>query len=172
MRAELKHIQHEIGQTMMYVTHDQVEAMGMADMIAVMDHGILQQYATPHDLYNHPANMFVAGFVGSTRINFLPSHRVGVPAGDGLGPKLTVAFRPEYAELIASDHAGAVLHGKVTLVEPLGAKDIVHVDADGYDVRVVAAPGLRPRIGDLVGIAVPKEHLLLFDEATGVAVTV
>jgi multiple sugar transport system ATP-binding protein len=171
MRAELKHIQHEIGQTMMYVTHDQVEAMGMADMIAVMDHGVLQQYATPHDLYNHPANTFVAGFVGSTRINFLPGHKVGVPTG-GSGQKLTIAFRPEYAELVASDSAASLLGGKVTLVEPLGAKDVVHVDSDGYDVRVVAAPGVRPRIGEPVGIAVPKEHTLHFDEATGVAVTV
>src|SRR4029078_8832783 len=73
MRAELKHIQHEIGQTMVYVTHDQVEAMGMAEKIAVMNLGVLQQFAPPLELYNKPANKFVAGFVGSTRINFLPT---------------------------------------------------------------------------------------------------
>ncbi len=73
MRAELKRIQHEIGQTMVYVTHDQVEAMSMADHIAVMDLGRLQQYGTPDELYNAPANRFVAGFVGSTQMNFLPA---------------------------------------------------------------------------------------------------
>ena len=72
MRAELKRIQHEIGQTMVYVTHDQVEAMGMADKIAVMDLGVLQQYGTPDDLYNQPENRFVANFIGSVLNNFLP----------------------------------------------------------------------------------------------------
>ena len=72
MRAELKRIQHEIGQTMVYVTHDQVEAMGMADRIAVMNLGVLQQYGTPDELYNRPANRFVANFIGSVLNNFLP----------------------------------------------------------------------------------------------------
>ena len=73
MRAELKRIQHELGQTMVYVTHDQVEAMGMADRIAVMSQGVLQQYGSPDDLYNRPANLFVARFVGSVLINILPA---------------------------------------------------------------------------------------------------
>ena len=73
MRTELKRIQHEIGQTMVYVTHDQVEAMSMADRIAVMNLGELQQYGSPDDVYNRPRNRFVAGFVGSTRMNFLPA---------------------------------------------------------------------------------------------------
>src|SRR5437764_3091575 len=73
MRAELKRIQHEVGQTTVYVTHDQVEAMSMADRIAVMDLGVLQQYGSPDEIYNRPANRFVAGFVGSTRMNFLPA---------------------------------------------------------------------------------------------------
>ena len=72
MRAELKRIQHDIGQTMVYVTHDQVEAMSMADKIAVMNLGELQQYGTPDEIYNRPANRFVANFVGSVLINFLP----------------------------------------------------------------------------------------------------
>ena len=72
MRAELKRIQHEIGQTMVYVTHDQVEAMSMADRVAVMDLGVLQQYATPDELYNRPANRFVANFIGSVLNNFVP----------------------------------------------------------------------------------------------------
>src|SRR5213078_2634807 len=70
MRAELKRIQSEVGQTMVYVTHDQVEAMSMADQIAVMNLGVLQQFGTPQEIYNSPANRFVAGFVGSTQMNF------------------------------------------------------------------------------------------------------
>ena len=73
MRAELKRIQHEVGQTMVYVTHDQVEAMGMADQIAVMDRGELQQYGSPDDLYERPANTFVARFIGSVLNNFIPA---------------------------------------------------------------------------------------------------
>ena len=73
MRAELKRIQHEVGQTMVYVTHDQVEAMGMADRIAVMDRGQLQQYGSPDDLYERPANTFVARFIGSVLNNFIPA---------------------------------------------------------------------------------------------------
>src|SRR5947208_2677637 len=73
MRAELKRIQSEVGQTMVYVTHDQVEAMSMADRIAVMSLGVLQQYGTPDEIYNAPENRFVAGFVGSTQMNFLPA---------------------------------------------------------------------------------------------------
>ena len=125
MRAELKRIQHEIGQTMVYVTHDQVEAMSMADRIAVMDLGVLQQYGTPDELYNRPENRFVANFVGSVLINFLPCdvrlrrRRIGHGRGgeasardparrarqavrDGLlgGRRDRIAFRPEPLRLV------------------------------------------------------------------------
>ena len=91
MRAELKRIQHEVGQTMVYVTHDQVEAMSMADHIAVMDLGRLQQYGTPDELYNQPANRFVAGFVGSTQMNFLPAGLVLGERADGDGRTLGIS---------------------------------------------------------------------------------
>ncbi len=160
MRAELKHIQRELGQTMMYVTHDQVEAMGMADRIAVMDRGVLQQYGTPDDLYNRPANTFVAGFVGSTRINFLDGPTVvGLPGVPGAAQ---LAIRPEYARLVAPEAPEARLFGKVSLVEPLGAKDIVHISLDVQSFRVVGVPGLRPRIGESVGLALPDQHVLSF----------
>ena len=85
MRAELKRIQHEVGQTMVYVTHDQVEAMGMADRIAVMDRGVLQQYGSPDDLYERPANTFVARFIGSVLNNFIPARYADgtLHVGDG-----------------------------------------------------------------------------------------
>src|SRR5262249_7461785 len=104
MRAELKHIQHEIGQTMVYVTHDQVEAMGMADAIAVMNLGSLQQVAPPLELYNRPSNTFVAGFVGSTRINFLQAEKVSVGApASANGEALDLAIRPEYVTIVGAD---------------------------------------------------------------------
>jgi multiple sugar transport system ATP-binding protein len=169
MRAELKRIQHEIGQTMVYVTHDQVEAMGMADRIAVMDLGVLQQYGTPHEIYNSPANRFVAGFVGSTQMNFLPAGEVPIelPTKAGDGHRLTVGIRPENLSLVSPDAPEAALKAKVTLIEPLGAKDVVHVTIDRHDVRVIATPGARPRIGEGVGIALDRERLHVFDDETG-----
>jgi multiple sugar transport system ATP-binding protein len=170
MRAELKHIQHEIGQTMVYVTHDQVEAMGMADQIAVMNLGVLQQVGTPLEIYNRPANTFVAGFVGSTRINFLPAAKVPIPAPANGGSTLTLAIRPEYVTLVQPGAADATVSAKVDLVEPLGAKDIVHLSWEGHDIRAIGTPGARPRIGDNVGVVFPRERVLFFDDETGQAV--
>ncbi len=170
MRAELKRIQHEVGQTMVYVTHDQVEAMSMADHIAVMDAGRLQQYGTPDELYNAPANRFVAGFVGSTQMNFLPATLVLGEHGAGNGRSLTLGIRPENVQLAAPDAAEATLAGKVNLIEPLGAKDVIHLDVAGHGFRVVGTPGKRPRVGDNVGLVFDSARQLLFDDETTLAV--
>jgi multiple sugar transport system ATP-binding protein len=172
MRAELKRIQHEIGQTMVYVTHDQVEAMGMADQIAVMNLGVLQQFGTPRELYHAPANRFVAGFIGSTQMNFLPAREVPIelPVQADDGRSVTLGIRPENLSLVSPDSTEATLKAKVNLVEPLGAKDVVHVSVDRQDVRVIATPGMRPRIGDAVGIAFDRHALHVFDDETGEAV--
>ena len=188
MRAELKRIQHEIGQTMVYVTHDQVEAMGMADKIAVMNLGVLQQLGTPDDLYNRPANRFVANFIGSVLNNFLPAAyeagRVTVMGGDarplevadraavldekiGAGNRLSASVRPERIRLVAPDSPEAVVRARISLVEPLGAKDVVHMTFDGSDVRAVGAPGNRPAVGDNVGLAFDATDVHLFDDETG-----
>ncbi len=194
MRAELKRIQHEIGQTMVYVTHDQVEAMGMADKIAVIHLGVLQQYATPDELYNRPANRFVANFIGSVLNNFLPARHeqrngttvVAVGGGDGAtidvsdrraaiegradtGGGLTLSIRPERIRLVAPGSAEATIPATVALVEPLGPKDIIHLSHEGQDLRAVAAPGDRPRIGDNVGLAFDLSAVHLFDDTTGLA---
>jgi multiple sugar transport system ATP-binding protein len=172
MRAELKRIQHEIGTTMVYVTHDQVEAMGMADRIAVMNLGVLQQYASPAEIYNQPANRFVAGFVGSTQMNFVPATTLPLelPGAAGNGRSVTLGIRPENLTIVPAESPDAVLQAKVTLVEPLGATDVVHVSADLYDVRVIATPGARPRLGDRIGIAIDTERVHLFDDETGQAI--
>ena len=170
MRTELKRIQHEVGQTMVYVTHDQVEAMSMADHIAVMSLGELQQYGSPDEIYNRPRNKFVAGFVGSTQMNFLPATMVPALAHSGRAETLTLGVRPETLQLVAPGDASAALAARVTLVEPLGAKDVVHLEVGELDVRVVAAPGQRPHVGDNVGIGIDRERVHLFDDETGLAV--
>jgi multiple sugar transport system ATP-binding protein len=170
MRAELKKIQHDLGQTMIYVTHDQIEAMSMADQIAVMNLGVLQQYGTPDELYNAPANLFVAGFVGSTQMNFVPAElaRVERPGDNGRG--LTLGIRPEYVSLAAPDADNVSLRAGVNLVEPLGAKDVIHLTAEGHDFRVVGSPGRRPHVGDSVGLVFEPSRVLFFDDETGKAV--
>jgi multiple sugar transport system ATP-binding protein len=170
MRAELKRIQHEVGQTMVYVTHDQIEAMSMADRIAVMNLGVVQQYGTPAEIYDLPANRFVAGFVGSTQMNFLPASLADVrPPANGAGT-VSLGLRAENLRIVAADSPEAMLRGNVDLVEPLGAKDVVHLSLDRYDVRVVGTPGNRPRIGENVGVAADLERIHFFDDETGQAI--
>jgi multiple sugar transport system ATP-binding protein len=166
MRAELKHLQHEIGQTMIYVTHDQVEAMSMADRIAVMNYGVLQQFGPPLEIYKRPANTFVAGFVGSTPINFLPV--VAMPAWllprHVNGATRTLAIRPEYLTLVASDDTEATIRATVSLVEPLGGKDVVHLAWNDHQLRALGRPGQRPRLGDEVGVIFDPAQILFFDD--------
>jgi ABC-type sugar transport system ATPase subunit len=172
MRAELKRLQHDLGRTFVYVTHDQVEAMGMADQIAVMNHGVLQQVGTPSEIYDRPANTFVAGFVGSTRINFLPAGKVRFPSppGGGSGTGLTLAIRPEYVTIVPPDAPEATISARVSLVEPLGARDVLHLSWHGYDIRAIGTPGERPTIGENVGLMFAPGRVLFFDEKTGKAV--
>jgi multiple sugar transport system ATP-binding protein len=191
MRAELKRIQHEIGQTMVYVTHDQVEAMSMADRVAVMNLGILQQYGTPDELYNKPANRFVANFIGSVLNNFVPvtydaatasarpktaesrpidlSDRKAAIEGRPSQEGLTISIRPERIRVVAPDSDEATVRARVVIVEPLGAKDIVHMEVDGVDVRTVSPPDERPRIGDSLGLVFDPSAIHVFDDATGLA---
>jgi multiple sugar transport system ATP-binding protein len=171
MRAELKRIHHEIGQTTIYVTHDQVEAMSMADRIAVMNLGVLQQVGSPLEIYNGPANLFVAGFLGSVQINFLPAELIASADGHN-GRKLTFAIRPEHVRLTVPDGDQAVLRAEVRMVEPLGSKDIVHLTFDDrHELRAIGRPGARPHIGEHVGLAFDGTYGLYFDDETGLAVT-
>ena len=187
MRAELKRIQHEVGQTMVYVTHDQVEAMGMADRIAVMDRGVLQQYGSPEDLYERPANTFVARFIGSVLNNFIPARYAdgALHVGDGsiaLGDRraafesaqpsagLTATIRPERVRVVDPGSDEATVRGEVVLVEPLGPKDVVHLEHDGTPMRVLVPPNERPAIGSSLGLYFDPDQVHVFDDATGLAV--
>jgi multiple sugar transport system ATP-binding protein len=187
MRAELKRIQHEVGQTMVYVTHDQVEAMGMADRIAVMDRGVLQQYGSPEDLYERPANTFVARFIGSVLNNFIPARYAdgALHIGDGsvaLGDRrsvferhvpaagLTATIRPERVRVVDPGSDEVTIRGDVMLVEPLGPKDVVHLEYQGTAMRVVVPPDARPAVGSSLGLYFDPAQVHVFDDATGLAV--
>jgi len=152
MRGELKGLHRRLGTTMIYVTHDQVEAMTLADRIAVLKLGVLQQVGTPTELFEQPANRFVAGFIGSPAMNFLPCAQEGDNVvGEGFTLPLTaprsgdlvLGVRPNDLALV--DDGG--LAARVALIEPMGWEGHLHVDVDG--LRLVA----RAEMKDLAGLS-------------------
>ena len=176
MRGELKELHRRVGGTMVYVTHDQVEALTLGDRLAVLDGGAVQQIGTPDELFARPANRFVARFIGSPAMNLVPARldddalvagplRLPRPPRLPAGRALEVGFRPERVRL-RRDHEGSA-RARVTLVEPVGSEAYVHVRADGEDVvaRVVAED--RPEPGADVSLEVREEHLHVFDGETG-----
>ena len=189
MRTELKHLQHELQQTMVYVTHDQLEAMSMADRIAVMHLGVLQQYGSPLDVYNRPANSFVARFIGAPSMNLLHCRIVGengatkldfgeagslTPGNDdplaqicqrARQDHVVFGFRPEDVKL-EPDGGGDGLSMKVTFVERIGPRSIIHLEAPGHDVKAVGGNQFPARIGDTMRVGSGGlSHL--FDADTG-----
>jgi multiple sugar transport system ATP-binding protein len=181
MRAEIKKLHLELGATSIYVTHDQIEAMTLADRIVAMNGGHVQQVGSPLDLYDRPANLFVAGFIGSPAMNMFPalfSRREGRPtlvhAGFVLpldhdpamaeGAALTVGIRPEHIALGAGP-----LHGVVDLVEPTGLGTIAHLMLAGTALQTFSLARLSLTIGASVAMDLPAHRLHLFD-ADGVRV--
>jgi ABC-type sugar transport system ATPase subunit len=154
MRLELSSLHRELGATMIYVTHDQVEAMTMADKIVVMNGGEVQQIGGPMDLYDTPANRFVAGFIGNPAINFLPGAVLGLTAAE-------LGLRPEHLRL--APETGAQLSGTVRLVERLGNQTLVHVATPAGMVCVQGAGRLSASIGDAVGLDFDRDQALYFD---------
>jgi ABC-type sugar transport system ATPase subunit len=180
MRGEIKRLQMELGITSIYVTHDQVEAMTMADRIAVIRDGQLQAYATADALYDQPRTLFVAGFVGNPPMNFLEvevSHeadgyharRVGfdVIVPDERGQKaagrgqVVLGIRPEDVTLGAEG-----MPGEAYIVEPLGRDDLIDVHIGDVSIHVLADPALRLKIGDPVQVSLDTEKLQFFDPGT------
>jgi ABC-type sugar transport system ATPase subunit len=185
-RGEIKRLQHEVRTTTVYVTHDQVEAMTMGDRIAVMNDGVLEQVGTPEELYEHPANRFVAGFIGSPAMSFFEASvltedgaaRLGgegfnlrIPGAPALPASVTVGVRPECARLWGSrpDLAGPV-DGVVAYVEALGRETFVGVDACGsrLALHVEGRTTLQP--GDAVEFGFQPAGLRYFAPDTGVAI--
>jgi ABC-type sugar transport system ATPase subunit len=165
LRAELKQLHGRVGTTMIYVTHDQVEAMTLGERIAVMDHGLLQQLGRPTEIYAEPANLFVATFIGSPPMNLL------TPADAGLTdlPRLdlTVGLRPE-ALSPAGDDAAHAVEITVDLVEPLGNETVVHGSlAGGGKVIARLSPRVVPSPGDRMRLAFDRADVHVFDVASG-----
>jgi len=127
-RLEIARLHNELNATMIYVTHDQVEAMTLADRIVVLEAGVVQQVGTPMELYNNPVNRFVAGFIGSPKMNFIPGVALGLPN------IATIGIRPEHISLSIT---GGELEGVVSHVEHLGADTNIYVDCDGLEPIVV-----------------------------------
>ncbi len=121
-RGEIKKLQQEVGTTTVYVTHDQVEAMTMGDRIAVMNEGRLEQVGTPAELYEQPVNTFVAGFIGSPGMSFVPAERLGLEPADAV-----IGVRPEFARLWQDGMVGP-FEGEVEYVEALGRETFLGVD--------------------------------------------
>jgi multiple sugar transport system ATP-binding protein len=187
MRTEIKKLHQRIGATTIYVTHDQVEAMTLAERIVVLCAGNIMQVGTPDDIYNRPQSKFVAGFTGSPPMNFLPARVVdGVVAFGAQGEALSVpraladvvrarngqaiefGIRPEDIT-IASAAESNTLAAKVVVVEPLGAEILVSFACAGSELMARLPPETLLRTGDDVTLALNMNKAHLFDTASGVA---
>ena len=161
MRAEIRDLHSRLGATMIYVTHDQVEAMTMADKIVVLRDGRIEQVGSPLTLYNTPANTFVAGFIGSPRMNLVPA--AAAVAGGARLPvpdAHTIGIRPEHASVAAD----GPLRVRITQVEQLGGSSLLHGRiADDLPFEIVLQGQTEVRRGDTIGVALPAEQLHSFD---------
>ena len=174
MRLEIKNLQRRLATTSLYVTHDQVEAMTMADRLVVMNAGIAEQIGTPMDIYRDPASRFVAGFIGSPSMNFfrcpvengtarLGAMAVPVPSGFG-GSVVDVGVRPEHFYLDQEVHG----HFEVQLTEPLGADTLAHGRLDGHEEDVVVRlDGHYSLDQSRIEVGVHAERCYLFDPHSG-----
>ena len=184
MRIEIKKLQQALKVTSVYVTHDQVEAMTLGDRLLVVNAGVVEQTGMPLELYDRPATIFVAGFIGSPAMNFFTAGigaegtGVELPGGDNLplpggalashaGRTVTLGIRPEHLE-VARDREG-VAELKVDLVEELGADTLIHgrFAAEGADLTVRLQGARNIRAGEVLPLLVAPEHLHLFDTESG-----
>jgi multiple sugar transport system ATP-binding protein len=173
-RAQIKHLHHEIGVTTVYVTHDQIEAMTLADRVVVMDKGRIQQLGTPVDIYDRPANVFVAGFIGSPAMNLVQGEITdGVFAGPntriagfrGVAGPVVLGFRAEDAT-VAEGGANAIA-APIYSVEMLGDATMVTVRAGEGLVAVKTGKSFRAAIGDPIGFRINVRDCHLFDGQSG-----
>ena len=179
MRFEIQKLHRRLSVTSLYVTHDQVEAMTLADRMIVMNAGRAEQVGSPMDVYADPATLFVAGFIGSPAMNFLPAKaeaggRYTLLAG-GVGPRaqggaadgaaVTLGIRPEH--LHPSGEAEAVVSGDVEMVEQLGADTLVHL-GHGAATIIARMPNTQDiAVGSRLHLAADPSRIFVFDTATG-----
>jgi multiple sugar transport system ATP-binding protein len=196
-RAEITRLHQRIQTTVIYVTHDQTEAMTMGSRIAVLNGGLIQQLGAPQDLYDHPANLFVAGFIGSPAMNFFPGARVvaegettkmvvdgvgqvEVPAlyaqaaRGAAGKQLTLGIRPEHLEdaalLPPGSQNGSVIEAPVEVVEHLGSELLLYARAGGHSMTARVDPRSDAHTGGTMRFKVDNERMHLFETETGRAI--
>jgi ABC-type sugar transport system ATPase subunit len=194
MRAELKRIQRRLGATMLYVTHDQVEAMTMGDRIAVINKGLLEQFGTPAEIYDKPATAFVARFLGSPAMNIIPGGivnegnvsyfvvseaQIKIPLLQKIRTgNVDLGIRPEAVQIVAGDVAtGDVVKGKLALIEPVGSVTHYYIEwLNAFGGSLVASVGhgatgsgslTHLKLGDTVSFQIPAASVHVFDRESG-----
>ena len=189
MRTEIKKLHQRLGATIVYVTHDQIEAMTMATRIAVMKDGILQQFGTPEDIYDRPANVFVATFMGSPPMNLLPavvvdgSQNLFIRGADAIlplpslaaagvteGKEVLLGLRPEWLSLASADTTNPTLDVYVEVVEPTGPDIFVASKSGERDIMARLPTGSQIRVGEKARFSVDLSKAVLFDAETGAAI--
>ncbi|WLQ13919.1 sn-glycerol-3-phosphate ABC transporter ATP-binding protein UgpC [Hahella aquimaris] len=192
MRTEIKKLHQNLGTTIVYVTHDQIEAMTLADRIAVMKDGIVQQFGTPQEIYDEPANIFVAGFMGSPAMNFIPvqiqneggglvakvttrdGRTYSLPLGERgaclanyVGKQVTLGLRPERVTQVNPHEVERadvmVLEAEIDMVEPTGPDTVMHIHLNGTEVSCRVAPDSAGKLGEKMNLMLDLSKAVFFD---------
>jgi multiple sugar transport system ATP-binding protein len=185
MRGQIKEVLSGLSKATVIVTHDQLEALTMADRIAIMRDGIIEQIATPHEVFARPANVFVASFIGTPQMNLIEADFQGMegrkavigidsrtvaldvdPAAQGLGPsRVTIGIRPR-ALFPRSEASSDTIAANVELIEPMGAETLIHARGEaGHDIRVVVSREVKLRIGERLHLKPDPRQTHIFDTA-------
>jgi ABC-type sugar transport system ATPase subunit len=189
MRGEIKHLQKDLGTTMIYVTHDQLEAMSMADRIAVMNLGKLQQLGTPDEIFNNPVNEFVAGFIGDPPINYidghlveeqgkilirndkfafeLPQEKAAALMKKSSGKSIRLGIRPTHFDIHSKKPGEFSIPAEVYISEPLGEVQIIDVSFGSQRLKVVTSPDVKVTISENVWLSFSLDKSHIFDVKTG-----
>ena len=181
MRFEIQKLHRRLGTTSLYVTHDQVEAMTLAQRMVVMNAGRAEQIGTPMEVYENPATVFVAGFIGSPAMNFIEGKSEGdgriqldgsgtmvVPKAPAAGRKLTIGIRPEHLTPCKPNDANLV--GSVEVIEALGADTLIHVAVAGRTIIARLPAGTPAEVGEPIALAADRDRIYLFDAESGARV--
>ena len=198
MRTEISKLHERLSATIIYVTHDQTEAMTLGTRIVVMKDGVVQQIDTPHALYNKPANLFVAGFIGSPQMNFLDvtiekngnniiakidnDNAIAVPAskakalteGGYIGKTVVLGIRPEDiydSQMFLESSPNTIIQAKISVYELLGAEVYLYFDYNGTQLTARVDPRTTAKAGDTIKIALDMEHAHFFDKETELTIT-
>jgi multiple sugar transport system ATP-binding protein len=173
-RAQIKNLHHTLKRTTIYVTHDQIEAMTLADRVVVMNRGVVQQVGTPMEIYDRPANTFVAGFIGSPAMNLVPGRITdGVFVGENIRVsglttatqgEVTLGFRAEDVTLASTE---SQIEAPIYTVELLGEATMISIRVGGDLVSIKTSKDYRAEIGDVVRVSIPPSACHLFDKVSG-----